>query len=437
MAALINTDRIVRDGFVFLEHTFTVPLDHLAIRPGSGDQRTIDVFAREIVPANAENDDRPYLLWLQGGPGNAADRPGLPTGWLGRALEEFRVVLLDQRGTGRSTAITHRTLPTGSTEELSDYLSLFRADSIVRDAELIRESLTGGRKWTVLGQSFGGFCAVTYLSIAPQGLEAALITGGLPDTEADIKDIYRATYQATARRNDEFFATYPMDQERIQSIKNHLLATKEYLPTGERLTPERFLSLGILLGTKSGFDQLHYLLETAFTPGPQAELTQRFLVDAGAVLSFAKNPLYALLHEPIYANHRSTGWAAHTVRQELPAFADTSISTRGGSLLTGEMIYPWQFEQDPALTPLRDVAHHLAGRTDWPNLYETEALASNTVPAAAVVYVQDMFVPYEGSIRTAANINNLQTIITDKYQHDGIRQDGAVLLEQLLKKVRT
>lgn len=436
MGALISTNRVLRDGLLFLEHTFTAPLDHLAPPHGSR-EATTELFAREIVPANAEHDDRPYLLWLQGGPGNAADRPGIPGGWLARALEEFRVVLLDQRGTGRSTAITHRTLPQGTVPEQSDYLALFRADSIVRDAEHLRSLLLGDRKWTVLGQSFGGFCALTYLSLAAQGLDAVLITGGIPDIGAGIQEIYRANYRQTARRNEEFFTTYPLDRQRVLAVKNHLLNEKEYLPTGERLTPERFLSLGILLGTKSGFDQLHYLLENAFTHADAPELTQAFLADAGAVLSFAKNPLYALLHESIYADHAATGWAAHTVRQELPAFADTTIDTPGDALLTGEMIYPWQFEQDPALTPLRDVAQHLAGRTDWPRLYDTAALSSNTVPAAAVIYVEDMFVPFEGSLRTAAQISNLQTITTDKYQHDGIRQDGAALLDQLLKKVRT
>lgn len=40
----------------------------------------------------------------------------------------------------------------------------------VRDCEAIRKHLIGNkekeeeRKWTVHGQSFGGFCAVTYLS---------------------------------------------------------------------------------------------------------------------------------------------------------------------------------------------------------------------------------------------------------------------------------
>lgn len=437
MDTLINTNEVRRDGLLFLEHTFRVPLDYQRDGNAAGRSGTIEVFAREIVPEHAEDDDRPYLLWFQGGPGNAADRPGIPNGWLARALEEFRVVLIDQRGTGRSTAITHATLPPGTVAEQSDYLTLFRADSIVRDAEHVRSELIGDRKWTVLGQSFGGFCVLTYLSLAPQGLEAALITGGIPGIDGDIRDIYRANYRQTARRNAEFFSTYPLDHDRVLAVKDHLLAHKEYLPTGERLTVERFLSLGILLGTKNGFDQLHYLLENAFTQEEQPGLTQAFLADAGAVLSFAKNPLYAVLHEAIYAQGTSTGWAAEAVLREMPAFANSTVPGSETTFLTGEMIFPWQFEQDPALVPLREIADHLAERSDWPILYDPEVLSSNAVPAAAVVYVQDMFVPYEGSLRTAAKVRNLQLIETDKYQHDGIRQDGAALLDQLLAKARS
>ena len=66
-----------------------------------------------------------------------------------------------------------------------DFVLYCRADSIVRDAEMIRRavvpqnSTTGGR-WSILGQSFGGFCCTTYLSLAPEGLMEALITGGIP-----------------------------------------------------------------------------------------------------------------------------------------------------------------------------------------------------------------------------------------------------------------
>ena len=51
-----------------IEHTLTVPLDH--DRP---DGATIEVFAREV--AAHDGGDRPYLVFLQGGPGQEAPRP--------------------------------------------------------------------------------------------------------------------------------------------------------------------------------------------------------------------------------------------------------------------------------------------------------------------------------------------------------------------------
>ena len=58
-------------------------------------------------------------------------------------------------------------------------LTASRADSIVADAELVRETLlissdAQNSRWSLLGQSFGGFCAVQYLSAAPQGKQFLL-----------------------------------------------------------------------------------------------------------------------------------------------------------------------------------------------------------------------------------------------------------------------
>ena len=71
-------------------------------------------------------------------------------------------------------------------------------------------------------------------------------------------------------------------------------------------------------------------------------------------------------------------------------------------LLTGEMVYPWYFEQDAALRPLRDVARLLAGKSDWKPLYAPERLASNTVPVAAAVYSDDIYVDRDLSLETAS-----------------------------------
>ena len=177
-------------GLVLTEHTLTVPLDHA--RPQDG--RTIEVFAREI--ADPDGTDRPFLLFLQGGPGFEAVRPtGRPRGpgWVDRALADFRVLMLDQRGTGRSTPVGPATLEGLDPAAQAEYLTHFRADSIVADAEALRDAL-GVERWSVLGQSFGGFCVAAYLSIAPEGLREALFTGGVPPLRTSIDDVYRHTY---------------------------------------------------------------------------------------------------------------------------------------------------------------------------------------------------------------------------------------------------
>jgi len=141
-------------GTILTDHVFLVPLDH-----SKPDREQIEVFGREVVAAGKADQagDLPWLVFLQGGPGFAAQRPVGRETWLDRALDGYRVLLLDQRGTGRSSRVTARSLAhLGSARAQADYLALFRADSIVLDAELIRRELTGGEPWSVLGQSLAG-----------------------------------------------------------------------------------------------------------------------------------------------------------------------------------------------------------------------------------------------------------------------------------------
>ena len=409
-------------GTVLTDHTFSVPLDH--DRPGG---ERIEVFAREVVAADRAGSDLPWLLFLQGGPGFGGPRLSGRSSWLTRGLDDFRVLLLDQRGTGRSTPATRHTLAGfGSARDQAAYLSLFRADAIVRDAELIRRELTGGEPWSVLGQSFGGFCTVTYLSCAPEGIREAFITGGLPGLAATADDVYRVTYPRVRARTEDHYARYPADADQARKVARQLASSEVTLPDGARLTVEAFQSLGHMLGQSSGSDDLHYLLESAFSGGL---LTDAFLHAVHGHLSFATGPLYAVLHEACYAQRAATRWSAQRIRDEFAEF-DPRAALDGGQplLFTGEMTYPWMFDLDPVLRPLRAAADALAEREDWPPLYDVARLATNEVPVAAAVYFNDMYVPRELSLPTTAAIRGLSAWVTSEYEHDGLRlSDGAVL----------
>uniref|UniRef100_UPI0025F91D6D alpha/beta fold hydrolase n=1 Tax=uncultured Corynebacterium sp. TaxID=159447 RepID=UPI0025F91D6D len=330
-AANLTSTVTRRHGHTVKQHVLTAPLIHPELAGTTvPDPRTIDVFAREYVPDGGE--DLPALLFLQGGPGHGALRPTSPTreigGWLGEALKNYRVILLDQRGTGRSTpvdAATPEALGATAADQV-DYLTHLRADAIVEDAELLRAALDE-KPWSLLGQSFGGFCITTYLSRHPEGVAEAYFTGGLPgfahDPHTRIDDIYRSTYAKTAVRNERLFTQFPGSARLIRDICRHLDTHDERLPDGSRLSSRRFRLVGMNLGRTGGFDTLAYLLEDPFhTVAGEKRLRTPFLLHVADEVRFADAPLYAVLHESIYGMDTATNWAASRIGNELPGFTD-------------------------------------------------------------------------------------------------------------------
>lgn len=398
-------------GAILTEREHDLPLDHA--RP---DGPHLTVFSREVAAPGGE--DRPYLVFLQGGPGMEAARPtSPPTGWLKRALADYRVLLLDQRGTGRSTPVGS-VLPGDTPEAQADYLAHFRADAIVRDAEAIRREL-GVERWSVLGQSFGGFTSLTYLSFAPDGLREAFLTGGLTPVGRPPDDVYRLTYQRLREKHAAYFARYPDDRRRTSEILGRLAAEDVRLPSGDRLSPRRFRQLGMWLGDSAGFELLHHVLELPF--GSNA-----FLHDVEAAGRFARNPIYATLHESSYADGFATGWSAARLLPD-------DVEAEG--LFTAEHVFPWMWEEYAGLRPQREAAALLAER-EWPRLYDAEQLRRNEVPVAATIYVNDLYVVREYAMETAALVRGLRPWITDEYEHNGLRADGERVLGRLIDLVR-
>lgn len=424
----LRTTSTTRHGHTVREHFLTVPLVH----GDPADQRTIEIFAREYIPANGE--ELPALLFLQGGPGHHAPRPivsgdgATPDGWLGEALKHYRVVLFDQRGTGRSTPVDAAAPEAlGATAaEQAEYLTHLRADSIVEDAEYLRAALDE-KPWTLLGQSFGGFCIATYLSFRPAGVAAALVTGGLPgyvdDPHTRIDDIYRATYAKTAVRNERFYERFPWAAERVAEICQHLDSAEEFLSSGERLSSRRFRTVGSNLGRTGGFDLLSYLLEDPFRGD---RLRTSFLVEVAGLLDVAADPLYAILHETIYAMDSATNWSAERLRSEIPGFGEDEYR-----YLTAEHFFPWHYDEVASLRPWREVAEILAAKDDWTPLYDAHKLHTTSVLTAAEVYLDDIFVPFELSMQTASAIKGLRPQVTNRWEHNGIHVDGAEIFRHL------
>ena len=207
-------------GLQLRELFFEVPLAYSGGPRGrNGEEEKIIIFAREVLSSRRPSDHLPYLLYLQGGPGFESPRPLDSGGWLEKACESFRVILLDQRGTGRSTPITSTSLRAFGAAENTEYLSYHRASSIVTDAEVIRQCLSQS-KWSILGQSFGGFCCLSYLSMFPQALQEVFIMGGLPpiDHGCTAHRVYEALFQRVQTQNEKYYQRFPQDKEKISEV---------------------------------------------------------------------------------------------------------------------------------------------------------------------------------------------------------------------------
>lgn len=413
----------VEDQF-YRQHQFDLPLNYSDM---GGE--TVNVFAREVVAKDKKDDDLPWLVYLQGGPGFPSPRPSNNSAWLKRILKKYRVLLLDQRGTGSSTVISHQTLASKSPADQVAYLSHFRADNIVRDAEAIREKLKI-EKWALLGQSFGGFCALHYLSFYPGSLSRAYITGGIPSIKRHADDVYLATYQRVMDKMRQFWHEFPSAQGMCNQIAEYLVNNKVLLPNGQHFTVEQFQLIGINLGRSDGGLALYYFLESAFVDvDGKPTLSYSFLNSMLAEQSYLTNPIYAILHESIYCQDDASKWSAHRVREKFP---QCNYVSGEDFCFTGEMVYPWMFDQLETLQPLKEAADILAEKSDWPRLYDAQQLAHNTVPVTAAVYVEDMYVEFDYSRETLAEMPNAKAWMTNEYEHNGLRMDGERIVDRLI-----
>ncbi|PRC92471.1 alpha/beta fold hydrolase [Solimicrobium silvestre] len=425
------SDSFRMDDVVCIDHWLTVPLDYA--QP-NGPQ--IRIYGRELVlRLQANIPQLPWALFLQGGPGFESPRPMGRAGWLTPILIGHRLFLLDQRGTGRSSALSTKQIAAiGTPQQQAEQLRHYRQDNIVRDAEAFRKHLTKEKPWLVIGQSFGGFCAATYLSHAPEGIAAVILTGALPPVGWQIDDVYRVTYRLAERASLHLYERIPALQIQFTRLAELLSRQPAKLPNGGILTVRGLQSLGLQLYRAQGAYTLAYLLERAFPNGSdQAPVcTDAFLSAVTPLLAtFASNPFFLLLHEAIYADGagQATNWSAQRIRKEFPQFDQFDGTTL---LLTAEHMYPWMADEFPGSAQLAEVAEILAKKSDWEPLYDASRLQANTIPIAAVVYYDDLCCGFDYSIDFANRLGGIKRWITSEFAHDGIHTDGEHIMWRLL-----
>lgn len=413
--------------------------------------RSLRLFYRVVCAPENVGRDLPYLVFLQGGPGGAGPRLTSPTsdGWVTEAVRHFRVILPDQRGTGRSSRVDGATIAReGDAAAQARFLKRFLADSIVRDFECLRLTELGGARWVTLGQSYGGFLTLAYLSTFPGAAAASFTCGGIPHVPASADEVYAHTFPRMVAKTSLLYEHYPDDERRLALLAERVAAGDVRLPDGSPLSPRRLQSLGQGLGMKPGHERLHNLLDLAFAAGDgsadaalaaagghaeKIELSPAFLAGAWSATNVAANPLYWVLQELIYADgelETPIAWAAECAWRERPEFDPAARPL----MLTGEACFPWMFEEMPELRPFAGAMERLMADTSFGRLYDLAALLANETPLQAAVYFDDLYVDAGLQLDTLGRVGAGHAWVTNEFEHDGLH--GERVFKHLLDEAR-
>lgn len=404
----------------------------------------IRVFVRQCSRITTTDEDlvkAPRLLYLQGGPGfECSSTVPSNSGMIKVLLDKGYVILfLDQRGTGMSSPMDSETiLLQGDLDAQVAYCKQFRADSIVKDCEFIRKHLEI-TSLTLLGQSFGGFCILTYLSLYPESLKAVILTGGMaPICHEHPDSVYYRLTKKLIRWNETYYERYPKDVLRVRRIVQYLDQHQDSstgaclkTPNGGDLTSRRFRQIGIELGMHGGIDRIHNIITRLSSDLEQYSfITFKSREMVENALHYDSNPIYAILHESIYCqSSKPSNWSSQRVLATYPEFKDETDSDKP-IYFYGENIFSWMFDDYSQLKPLKALAERLA-QESWNPLYNLERLGSNAVPIAASCYIMDMYVEIDLAIESLQAVACTKDLVTNRWLHNALRHAPEELLGYL------
>lgn len=449
-------DTYIADGIKVSILKFKIPLNHF---DKSNDEKinvvikVVNNFCPKIsknkfdIDTDIRNNSSNLILFLQGGPGFPSPIPTSisdPSYLKPLLNKNYTVILLDQRGTGLSSPIdVHSLTLNRNVEQQFEYISNFRADSIVKDCEFIRNILIKDEKWSLLGQSYGGFTSISYASFYPDSLKTIFLTGGLPPlTIKSVDDVYNATIERTKERNIGYYKKFPNDISKINYIVQFLKSNPIKLPNDGLLTIDRFRSLGLVLGGANGSLNLHNLVTTIYeeiTTSSDNSLTYSTKLTIMNYLGFETNILYFLFQEAIYINGKGikSNWSADRVLKEKQNISynheNMTDNYSDKFMFTGEIVTKSMLEYYKELQPLSELAEYIHNYDNWSIIYDIGNLKQITwdkLPIVAYIYLDDQYVDYEISRRNS-EIFEFKFVVTNQLFHNGLRVSPYQVIDQL------
>lgn len=410
--------------------------------------------------------NRPMILYLCGGPG--ADNPPCRVPKMNHWLLQkgYQVLYLDYRGCGASSPVRSTTLKqrglADDPQKMAQYITHFGQDNIVRDLEAIRLCLSSviparGHgdmrkdpiKWTILGQSYGGYISLTYLSMHPEGLQEVFITGGLPPCGMDIQDYFRVEYVDIVAQNKAFYTSYPDADVLVRHLLRLITEIgPKNIPMSGRgyMSGQKLLTLGRQFGSKVGFSEVYNLLrKIQHDLDTMRTLAETTVDEFESILHVDERPLYPILLEQTWCSGGSTRWAAESVARQLPGFQylradengvypDPSLTPDDQPIyFTANTYCRFHFDTHEELIDLKATVD-LLSEHPWKCPYDFDKLRRNPldVPIFAISFVQDMHLDLGVAGETAKKVGGLHLAI-DPGWHQDIRHKPAAVLDNLFR----
>jgi pimeloyl-ACP methyl ester carboxylesterase len=396
--------------------TLTVPLDHSGKSPGTVKLR---VAAQRRFPRGAG-----LIVALAGGPGQAA----VPfadqfASSLSPMLRDRRLVVIDQRGTGSSGALSCPELQnlaeaaplTGSlvrdcAQQIGSRRRFYSTLDSVADLDAVRAAF-GARKVALMGVSYGTWVAEEYARVHPAKTESLILdsvvgpgqpSGFYLDGRAAIK---RVTAEQCAARRCEGATTDPVGD--LTAVMARVAAAPlrgQIYDSRGRARPSSYENQDEIDSVIIGGDlnaELRAQLPAAMAAAradDYAPLLRLQSALGGAALSarelsFGLNVITSCLDSELpYALSSSTATRAPLVASALSAINPSSYSpltaesVLSRSVASDCLLFPTQFDTAPASGPLPNIPSLiLAGQLDLRTPAENAAATAALIPKASLV----------------------------------------------------